>query len=256
MRKFNFLLIVLFALSLFLVNCSKNTESSTTTDGNFQKASSGKLITNGHRTLPVVSKASLTGATDNQCGSAAAQARGLTAITFGDVPSSSFYTFTSATDLDLDIFAQDCCIRDDVVEVYVDNCLVATVDSRCDACGFGTHAGQTTRVTLKAGTHTVEYRNTVSLPGASGWTVSETELPATMLTIDGCNTGVANLNASCGAANSFSALIANCAANARNHGQFVSCVAALTNGWLAAGLITSAQKDAIMSCAGQAHIPK
>jgi Zn-dependent metalloprotease len=36
-----------------------------------------------------------------------------------------------------------------------------------------------------------------------------------------------------------------------NHGQFVSCVSGLTNGWVAQGLITGAQKGAIESAAAQ-----
>lgn len=44
-------------------------------------------------------------------------------------------------------------------------------------------------------------------------------------------------------------LILQCADNASNHGQFVSCVSLLTNTWKEAGLITGAQKGLIMSCA-------
>ena len=50
-------------------------------------------------------------------------------------------------------------------------------------------------------------------------------------------------------------LIGDCAAKAKNHGQFVSCVSDLTNAWKTAGLITGAQKGAIMSCAGSSNIP-
>jgi hypothetical protein len=38
-----------------------------------------------------------------------------------------------------------------------------------------------------------------------------------------------------------------------NRGKFASCVSALTNQWKRAGLITGAQKDAIMGCAAKAH---
>ena len=50
-------------------------------------------------------------------------------------------------------------------------------------------------------------------------------------------------------------LIGQCAAGARNHGGFVSCVAQLTNELKGIGAITGAQKGAIQSCAGQARIP-
>ncbi len=53
--------------------------------------------------------------------------------------------------------------------------------------------------------------------------------------IDGCDSGVTNLNI--GGA-SFSDHIGVCAETASNHGQFVSCVTALATDWLQAGLIT------------------
>jgi hypothetical protein len=147
------------------------------------------------------------------------------------------------------IYAQDCCIQDDVVELYVDGCLVATIDSR----GSLTPYSETHTVTLAAGDHEIEYRNTISSISVSGWNVSETFEDATNLIIDGCDTGVPNLDGTCG--NSFSELIAACAANASNHGAFVSCVAHLTNTWKKAGLITGAQKDAIMECAAESDLP-
>ncbi|MFN8422677.1 MAG: thrombospondin type 3 repeat-containing protein [Anaerolineae bacterium] len=71
--------------------------------------------------------------------------------------------------------------------------------------------------------------------------------------IDGCATGVPNhvFASGCGLNDG----IAACAANAANHGQFVSCVAALTNEWKKAGLITGAQKGAIVSCAAGSSLP-
>lgn len=98
----------------------------------------------------------------------------VTEIIFGaTLPDSVFRTFTAPEGgADVDIFARDCCIRDDVVEIYVDGCRLATVDSRSGA--FGTHPGETHTVSVGKGTHTVEYRNTVSSVGASGWEVSET----------------------------------------------------------------------------------
>ena len=73
------------------------------------------------------------------------------------------------------------------------------------------------------------------------------------VTIDGCNSNVPNVLVTCGS--TMSDLIGDCAENASNHGQFVSCVSALTNAWKAAGLITGAQKGKIQSCAAGANIP-
>jgi hypothetical protein len=75
--------------------------------------------------------------------------------------------------------------------------------------------------------------------------------------IDGCDTGVPNTffasgpNAGC----TISDLIRGCAANAGNHGGFVSCVSHLTNDLKKDGLITGSQKGAIMSCAAGASLP-
>ena len=50
-------------------------------------------------------------------------------------------------------------------------------------------------------------------------------------------------------------LIANLAAGAANHGEFVSAVANLTNAWASSGLITGRQKGAIQRSAAGASIP-
>jgi Concanavalin A-like lectin/glucanases superfamily len=71
--------------------------------------------------------------------------------------------------------------------------------------------------------------------------------------IDGCNTGVPNTSLPSGS--TISDLIAACAEGARNHGQFVSCVAHVTNELKKAGTITGRQKGSIQSCAAQANIP-
>jgi uncharacterized protein YegL len=47
------------------------------------------------------------------------------------------------------------------------------------------------------------------------------------------------------------AQICPCANNWQNHGKYVSCVAHAANAFVAAGLITASQKDAIVSAAGQ-----
>ncbi len=68
-----------------------------------------------------------------------------------------------------------------------------------------------------------------------------------------CNSGVPNslLSSGCTVSDQTGA----CAANATNHGGFVSCVAQLLQTLKNAGVITGAQKGAIQSCAAQANIP-
>jgi hypothetical protein len=81
---------------------------------------------------------------------------------------------------------------------------------------------------------------------------SESDLGATVV-IDGCDSGVSNALAADGC--TISDLIGECAEGTSNHGQFVRCVAHLTNDLKKAGEISGADKGAINSCAGQADIP-
>jgi len=78
------------------------------------------------------------------------------------------------------------------------------------------------------------------------------DLEATII-IDGCNSGVANTLFDDGC--TMSDLIAECAEGVKNHGQFVSCVAHLTNGWKKDKLISGKEKGAIQSCAARSDIP-
>ncbi len=71
--------------------------------------------------------------------------------------------------------------------------------------------------------------------------------------IGGCDSGVPNTLFSSGC--TISDLIAQIAANARDHGAFVSGVAQLGNSLVANGVITQAQKNSIQSCAARARIP-
>jgi hypothetical protein len=71
--------------------------------------------------------------------------------------------------------------------------------------------------------------------------------------IDGCDSEVANILLPTGC--SLSDEIAMCAANAENHGKFVSCVSHMTNDLKKDGIITGKEKSAIQSCAAQANIP-
>ena len=78
------------------------------------------------------------------------------------------------------------------------------------------------------------------------------DLSATVV-IDGCDSAVANFQVADGC--NVSDEIAGIAAAARNHGEFVSSVAGLTNSLKGAGLISGAEKGAIMSCAAGSNIP-
>ena len=232
-------------------------------------------------------------------------------IVFGAVPYSVYYDFNLAAAADVVIDLADCCNPDDVVEVYVDGCLVGSVDSRVVINAYVSFT-----VSLCPGDHQVEYRNTVSEPGDSGWFVAETEVAYTgdyvLCDADGdcvndaddncptvANPGQADcdgdglgdacdpdddndgildgndsyacsvtvnavsvgdcdpnvLNVQVGGGATMMDLILLCAATANNHGDFVSCVSALTNAWKSAGLITGAQKGRIVSCAAQSNIP-
>ena len=71
--------------------------------------------------------------------------------------------------------------------------------------------------------------------------------------IEACNTNVSNTLFDNGC--TISDLIAHIAASANNHGQFVSGVARLTGALVRDGVITNAQKDAIMACAGSSSLP-
>ncbi len=81
-------------------------------------------------------------------------------------------------------------------------------------------------------------------PGSHGLTIS----------IDGCDTGVANqsLGDGCTMADE----IAQAAAAAANHGGFVSRVARLTQDWVRRGFVTGAEKGRIQACAAQSAGPE
>jgi hypothetical protein len=81
---------------------------------------------------------------------------------------------------------------------------------------------------------------------------ADSDLSPTVV-IDGCNSGVPNTVLSTGC--TISDLIDQCAANASDHDEFVSCVSQLTNELQSAGMITGRQKGAIQRCAAQADIP-
>jgi hypothetical protein len=69
------------------------------------------------------------------------------------------------------------------------------------------------------------------------------------LQIGTCSTGVGNRHL--GNGTWWSDLIAAAKASAKNHGAFLSAVAAITDGWKKAGLITGREEGAITSCAAR-----
>lgn len=69
--------------------------------------------------------------------------------------------------------------------------------------------------------------------------------------IGGCDSGVANLVLPSGC--TVADLVAQAADGARNHGQFVSSVASLTNALKKAGLISGKDKGRIQSCAAKSN---
>lgn len=78
-------------------------------------------------------------------------------------------------------------------------------------------------------------------------------LGETNVIIDGCDSGVPNAEAPGGL--TISELVADCAEEANNHGQFVSCIARVTNDLKKNGIITGPQKSALQTCAAEADIP-
>jgi hypothetical protein len=70
--------------------------------------------------------------------------------------------------------------------------------------------------------------------------------------IGSCNSGAANdfFTAGPNAGCSITDLLSRCAATANVHGQYVACVASTANMLKKADILTSAEFDAVMSCAG------
>jgi len=80
----------------------------------------------------------------------------------------------------------------------------------------------------------------------------DSEQSATVV-IAGCETDVPNTLLANGC--TIADLLIPCAATAKNHGEFVSCVAHLANELRQAGVISDQQKGRIQRCAAQANIP-
>jgi hypothetical protein len=73
------------------------------------------------------------------------------------------------------------------------------------------------------------------------------------VTIDGCDTTVENQLFDTGC--TMSDLIAECAANAKNHGRFVFCVTRRTLEWKKDNLLTFRNMGSIIRCAARADLP-
>jgi hypothetical protein len=84
-------------------------------------------------------------------------------------------SYSNVADVDLEIGTQDCCILDDVVEIYVDGCLVG-VHRSVDGIKY---AYQT--VSLMPGDHVINLVNSESSISASGWYYKLEENPYTGL---------------------------------------------------------------------------
>jgi hypothetical protein len=82
---------------------------------------------------------------------------------------------------------------------------------------------------------------TPSLMQDVGWEIET-------LKIGSCDTGVPSVLDN---GDMLHAQVDACAADAKNHGQFVSCVSSATNAAKAAGLLTGSQKGSISKCAAQ-----
>ena len=80
-------------------------------------------------------------------------------------------------------------------------------------------------------------------------------VPPSTVTIDGCDSGVQDQLLSDPLGCTIEDQVEACAASDSNHGEFVSCVASLTNVLKKDKIITGQEKGAIQSCAAQANLP-
>jgi len=74
---------------------------------------------------------------------------------------------------------------------------------------------------------------------------------AEVLTLNGCETGVANLPLEDGCW--MADRLAECKVEAANHGQYVRCVAHRTNTWKRDGLLTGQEEGRVQRCAARGH---
>ncbi len=77
-------------------------------------------------------------------------------------------------------------------------------------------------------------------------------MTSTMLDIDGCDTGIPDIDVD---GVPLSELIDECATNAKNHGKFVSCVNMVVKPLKKAGIISGSEKGQITKCAAKSDLP-
>ncbi|MBT5927924.1 MAG: hypothetical protein HOH33_15025, partial [Verrucomicrobia bacterium] len=78
------------------------------------------------------------------------------------------------------------------------------------------------------------------------------------IVIDGCMTGVVNVvtGTGCTLADILTDLIAQCAQGAKNHGQFVKCMAHELNDLKKSGVISVEEKELLQACVGASSYGK
>jgi len=162
-----------------------------------------------------------------------------------------------------------------VIELATGTIQVQLTETRTVNAGETVTGSQTIPPTLPLGDHLVVLRTTsaagqqtvttvvlkiVPAPDADGDGINDfddacpTSDLSSAVVIDGCNSGALNQLFADGC--TMTDEIAECATSVATHGDFVSCVSALTNGWKSQGIITGKEKGKIESCAARSDIPE
>ena len=102
------------------------------------------------------------------------------------------------------------------------------------------------------GVYIEDFNNSTGVGEWGEFTLDTFTGPPTII-IAGCDTGIQDFVYN---GKLVSQHLDDCAAGAKNHGDYVSCVAKLTNALKKAGLLTAAQKNVMMSSAAKSNIGK
>ena len=161
-------------------------------------------------------------------------------------------TLTEPSDVLLTL--EDCCVACDLYEIYVNGCLVGTVDTRGEEAPQQPDIVYEFPVTLPAGDHIVSYKLAETFcEGAAAFVETIIVGPTTTeLTthFGACSAGIPDYTVcSGGVAMTMTEVIEQCALNGSNHGAIVSCVAAACNEWKSLGIIDGNDEGQIMACA-------